>query len=209
MKRAIFCLSLLASYSIWALHPKLEKAVRLVEGCLRNEEIPLCDSKIDEELKAVHMDARGEFVYFLKTQMEKKGNEKIISNLFVNLQAMIPYYEYLDGKANWSTRDLKMLFGEVSIRYVKNSPVDTELLKTVYKAQSLQSARYGILMTLFEKVEHPISLAEMDKLAEFVKFAKNYSLQLGDEKYLYKTSEELIERISLKSHRNFRLIVNN
>lgn len=202
MKKIIFFLSLIASYSIWALHPKLDKAVRLVEDCLKTDEVLLCSEDIDAELKSVHMDARGEFVYFLKDKLAKNENEKVIENLFTKLQSMVSYYEELDGNGNWSTRDLKMLLGDVSIRYVKISPVDTEFLKRLYAAQAAQAGRYGLLMAVLEKADSVTSLEEMDKLVQFGEFAKDHSRSLKDEYYLYQTGVELIKRMTTKSLKN-------
>lgn len=202
MKKIIFFLSLLASFSIWALHPRLDKAVRLVNHCLSETETLLCTDEIDEEIKSVHMDARGEFVYFLKDLLAKNETEKVISNLFTRLQEMVVYYEALDGNNNWSTRDLKTLLGDVSIRYVKISPVDPQFLKTLYKAQAAQNARYGMLLAVLEKSDKVTSLEEMDKLVEFGEYAKDLSRQLKDEYYLYQTSVELIKRMTMRALKN-------
>lgn len=199
MKKLIFLLSLLGSYSIWALHPKLDKAVRLVEHCLGQEEVLLCDTAIDDELKSVHMDARGEFVYFLKDLLAKNETEKVVSNLFTKLQTMVPYYEALDGNGNWSTRDLKMLLGDVSIRYVKIAPLDPAFLKKLYRAQAAQTGRYGVLLAVLEKSDKVTSLEEMDKLVEFGEYAKEVSRELKDEYYLYQTSVELIKKMTTRA----------
>lgn len=199
MKKIIFLLSLLGSFSIWALHPKLEKVVKLVESCLGQEQVLLCDPTIDDELKLVHMDARGEFVYYLKDLLNKNENEKVISNLFNKLQPMVAYYEELDGNNNWSTRDLKMLIGDVSIRYVKIAPIDTNFLKNLYKAQAAQAGRYGVLLAVLEKSDSVTELSDMDKLVEFGEYAKDLSRQLQDEYYLYQTSVELIKRMTTKA----------
>jgi hypothetical protein len=198
MKKLIFFLSFLASYSIWALHPKLDKVVRLTEHCLKAERILLCDDSIDDELQSVHMDARGEFVYFLKNYLQQNASEKVVSNLYIKIQSMIPYYEKLDGEESWSTRDLKMLLGDVSGRYVKMIKADAIFLKQLYKAQSVQNTRYKVLVAVLEKSEKVISKAEMKNLAEFGRFVKSYSQELGDDFYLQQLGSELVKRMSSK-----------
>lgn len=198
MKKLIFFLSFLASYSIWALHPKLDKVVRLAEHCLKAERMLLCDESIDVELQAVHMDARGEFVYFLKNHLQNNSSEKVVTNLYFKIQTMIPYYEKLDGEESWSTKDLKMLLGEVSSRYVKMVKTDAVFLKALYKAQANQSARYKVLVAVLEKSEKVITKAEMKNLAEFGRFVKSYTQQAGDEFYLHQLGTEIVKRMSSK-----------
>lgn len=198
MKKLIFFLSILASYSIWALHPKLDKVVRLAEHCLKAERVLLCDESIDDELQAVHMDARGEFVYFLKNHLQNSDSEKVVSNLYYKIQKMIPYYEKLDGEESWSTKDLKMLLGDVSSRYVKLVKADSLFLKALYKNQFDQNARYKVLVALMEKSEKVITKVEMKNLAEFGRFVKTYSHKVGDDFYFQQLGTELVKRMSSK-----------
>ena len=208
MKRLIFLLSVLASYSIWALHPKLDNTIRLVENCLSKHEVLLCDSTIDDQLKSVHMDARGEFVFFLKEQLEKNENKKVISNLYLKLKNMVPYYEELDGKSNWSTKDLKMLLGDVSLRYVKIAPIDTEILKSLYKTQTVQNGRYSLLVEVYEKAKNVTTDEEIDALVAFGEFAKDYSHRMGDENYLYQAVDELIKLATTNTVKTVKISLN-
>lgn len=197
MKKLLLILGLVVSFPSFALNAKLEPAVKMVEACLAEQGVLLCNPEITEVLKTVSLDARGEFVYYLKDVLNKNENEKTIVNLYTELQVLAPIYEKLDGCSEWSCRDLKIFLGDVSIRYVKVSPINSELYIQLYKAQAVQSGRYGLLATLSEKSDKASNVAEMDEMVRFAEFAKNYSRQIGDEYYLYQAGVAIVRKMTL------------
>lgn len=197
MKKLLLILGLVVSYPSFALNAKLEPAVKMVEACLAEQGVLLCNDGITEVLKTVSLDARGEFVYYLKDVLNKNENEKTVVNLYTELQELVPVYEKLDGCTEWSCRDLKIFLGDVSIRYVKVSPINSELYIQLYKAQAVQSGRYGLLSTVSEKSDKAANVAEMDEMVKFAEFAKNYSRQIGDEYYLYQAGVAIVRKMTL------------
>lgn len=197
MKKLLLILGLIVSYPSFALNAKLEPAVKMVEACLAEQGVLLCNPEITEVLKTVSLDARGEFVYYLKDVLNKNETEKTIVNLYNELQVLAPIYEKLDGCSEWSCRDLKVFLGDVSIRYVKVSPVNSELYIHLYKGQAVQSGRYGLLSTVSEKSDKAANVDEMDEMIRFAEFAKNYSRQIGDEYYLYQAGVAIVRKMTL------------
>jgi hypothetical protein len=197
MKKLLLILGLVVSFPSFALNAKLEPAVKMVEACLAEQGVLLCDPEITEVLKTVSLDARGEFVYYLKDVLNKNETEKTIVNLYTELQVLAPIYEKLDGCSEWSCRDLKIFLGDVSIRYVKVSPINSELYIKLYKGQAVQSGRYGLLSTLSEKSDKAANVEEMDEMIRFAEFAKNYSRQIGDEYYLYQAGVAIVRKMTL------------
>jgi hypothetical protein len=197
MKKLLLILGLVVSFPSFALNAKLDPAVKMVEACLSSQGVLLCNPEITEVLKTVSLDARGEFVYYLKDVLTKNENEKTIVNLYTELQILAPIYEKLDGCSEWSCRDLKIFLGDVSIRYVKISPINSELYIQLYKAQAVQSGRYGLLSTLSERSDKASSVAEMDEMIRFAEFAKNWSRQIGDEYYLYQSGVAIVRKMTL------------
>nr|BDT29333.1 hypothetical protein BHI3_27990 [Bacteriovorax sp. HI3] len=197
MKKLLLILALVASVPAFALNAKLEPAVKMVEACLAEQGVLLCNSEITEVLKTVSLDARGEFVYYLKDLVNKNETEAVIKNLYTELQVLVPIYEKLDGCSEWSCRDLKIFLGDVSVRYVKISPIDSSLYITLYKAQAVQSGRYNLLMTLSAKAQTAKTVAEMDEMVKFAEFAKDYSRAIKDEYYLYQAGVAIVRDMTL------------
>lgn len=197
MKKLLLILGLIVSYPSFAINAKLEPAVKMVEACLAEQGVLLCNPEITEVLKTVSLDARGEFVYYLKDVLNKNETEKTIVNLYNELQVLAPIYEKLDGCNEWSCRDLKIFLGDVSIRYVKVSPINSELYIQLYKGQAVQSGRYGLLSTVSEKSNKAVNVEEMDEMIRFAEFAKNYSRQIGDEYYLYQAGVAIVRKMTL------------
>ena len=181
MKKLLLILALVASFPLYAINAKLEPIVKMVESCLADQGVLLCNDNITEALKTVSLDARGEFVYYLKDQVAKNETEKVVVNLYEKLQVLVPVYEKLDGCTEWSCRDLKVFLGEVSIRYVKITPINFDLYVALYKAQAVQAGRYGLLMTLTDKADKASNLKDMDDMIRFAEFAKDYSRLIKDE----------------------------
>ena len=197
MKKLLLILALVASVPAFALNAKLEPAVKMVEACLAEQGVLLCNSEITEVLKTVSLDARGEFVYYLKDLVNKNETEAVIKNLYTELQVLVPVYEKLDGCSEWSCRDLKIFLGDVSVRYVKISPIDSSLYITLYKAQAVQSGRYNLLMTLSVKAQTAKTVSEMDEMVKFAEFAKDYSRAIKDEYYLYQAGVAIVRDMTL------------
>lgn len=197
MKKLLLILALLASFPTFAMNAKLDPAVKMVESCLAEQGVLLCNDGITEVLKTVSLDARGEFVYYLKDLVVKNETAKVIVNLYGKLQVLVPVYEKLDGCSEWSCRDLKIFLGDVSIRYVKISPISSALYIELYKAQAVQSGRYGLLSTLSEKADKATTLADMDEMVKFAEFAKDYSRSIKDENYLYQAGVAIVRKVTL------------
>lgn len=197
MKKLLLILGLVVSAPSFALNAKLEPAVKMVEACLAEQGVLLCNPEITEVLKTVSLDARGEFVYYLKDELNKNETEKTIVNLYKELQILAPVYEKLDGCNEWSCRDLKIFLGNVSIRYVKVSPISSDLYKELYAAQAVQSGRYGLLSTLSEKADTATTVEEMDEMVRFAEYAKDYSRKIGDEYYLYQAGVAIVRKMTL------------
>jgi len=197
----LFLLSLVTLFSLnaMALNPSLEPAVKMVETCLVESEVLLCNPEITEVLKTVSMDARGEFVYFLKDVLNKNETPKTVVNLFEELQKLVPLYEKLDGCDQWSCRDLKVFLGDVSIRYVKIAPIKATFLSELYAKQAAQAGRYGLLQTMHAKAAKVTDVAEMEELIKFGEFTKDHSRSIGDEFYLYEAAVDLIKKMTVKT----------
>ncbi|MGZ3806594.1 MAG: hypothetical protein ACXVCE_00810, partial [Bacteriovorax sp.] len=199
MKKILLTLALVSSFSAFAISAKLDPAIKLVEGCLANQGVLLCNDGINDILKTVSLDARGEFVYYLKDKVAANETEKVVSNLYEKLQVLVPIYEKLDGCSEWSCRDLKGLLSDVSIRYVKISPISSALYIDLYKAQATQTGRYNLLLTLADKADKAATLFEMDEMIKFAEFAKDYSRFIKDEYYLYQTGVSIVRKVTLAS----------
>ena len=199
MRKLILILSILMSTQVFALKDNLKPAVAMVENCLATEGVLLCNDNITELLKTVGLDSRGEFVHYLKDVVAKNETEKVITNLYEKLQELVPIYEKLDGCDQWSCSDLKYFLADVSIRYIKVSPVSGDLYVGLYKAQAVQGGRYAILMALSEKANHVTALADMDEIIKFAEFAKDYSRSIKDELYLYEAGVSIIRKMTLAS----------
>lgn len=199
MKRIIVLLMFLVSLPSYALNAKLDPAVSIVEACLKNEGVLLCNDEVNSILETVSLDARGEFVYYLKDLLNKNETELVIVNLYTKLQNLVPMYEKIDGCTEWSCRDIKIFLGDVSTRYVKVTPVDAELYKELYKKQAVQSGRYALLTTLSDKASKVTTVKEMDQMISFAEFAKNYSRDIKDEYYLYQAGVAIIRDMTLKA----------
>ncbi|MDD4975344.1 MAG: hypothetical protein PHY93_13375 [Bacteriovorax sp.] len=197
MKKLFLILALVASFPTFARHASLDPAIKMVESCLAEQGVLLCNDNITEVLKTVNLDARGEFVYYLKDLVVKNETEKVVVNLYEKLQVLVPVYEKLDGCTEWSCRDLKMFLSDVSIRYVKISPISSALYVELYKAQAVQAGRYGLLMTLSEKADKATTLAEMDEMIKFAEFAKDYSRGIKDEYYLYQAGVAIVRNMTV------------
>ena len=197
MKKLLLILALVASVPGFAMNAGLDPAVKMVQTCLAEQGVLLCNDQITEVLKTVSLDARGEFVYFLKDLVAKNENEKVIVNLYVKLQELVPVYEKLDTCSEWSCRDLKVLLGDVSIRYVKVSPINSDLYIQLYKAQATQGSRYGLLQTLAAKAKTATTLVDIDSMIRFAEFAKDYSRTIGDENYLYQAGVAIVRDMTL------------
>jgi hypothetical protein len=197
MKKLFLILALVASLPTFAMNAKLDPAVKMVESCLAEQGVLLCNDGITEVLKTVSLDARGEFVYYLKDLVVKNETSKVIVNLYEKLQVLVPVYEKLDGCSEWSCRDLKIFLGDVSIRYVKIAPISSDLYIELYKAQAVQSGRYGLLSTLSEKADKATTLADMDEMVKFAEFAKDYSRSIKDENYLYQAGVAIVRKVTL------------
>lgn len=189
---------LLFSLNVYALNPSLAPIIAKVQVCEQETLTLLCDDSILEDLKTVSMDARGEFVYFLKDKMIKNETPVVIENLYQELQKLVVVYEELDSCSEWSCRDAKGFLGDVSIRYVKIAPINTDFLIKLYRDQRAQSGRYGLLMTLQSRAQAIELMSEMDSLVAFAEFAKDHSRTIGDEHYLYQAAVELIKKMTEK-----------
>lgn len=198
MKSLMILVLAMFGFNAFALSPKLDPAVKMVKACLETEQVLLCNQEITTVLKSVHMDARGEFVYFLKDVLNKNENEKTISNLYVELQKLVPVYEQLDGCDQWSCRDLKVFLGDVSVRMVKVAPIKADLLSELYAKQAVQSSRYNLLTTIHGKADKLNDLADFEEVIKFAEFAKEHSRKLGDEFYLYESGVNLIKKMTSK-----------
>lgn len=190
-------LALVASVPAFAINASLKPATDMVEACLAEQGTLLCNPEITTVLKTVSLDARGEFVYYLKDLVIKNETEAVIKNLYTELQVLAPIYEKLDTCSEWSCRDLKIFLGDVSVRYVKISPIDPALYISLYKAQAVQSGRYNLLMTLSAKAATAKTLAEMDAMISFAEFAKDHSRAIGDEYYLYQAGVAIVRDMTL------------
>ncbi|MBC7714639.1 MAG: hypothetical protein H7177_14935 [Rhizobacter sp.] len=199
MKTLLMVLALVASVPAFAINASLKPATDMVEKCLADQGTLLCNPAITDVLKTVSLDARGEFVYYLKDLVTKNETEAVIKNLYTELQVLAPVYEKLDGCSEWSCRDLKVFLGDVSVRYVKISPIDADLYVSLYKAQAVQSGRYNLLMTLSSKAATATTLADMDSMIKFAEFAKDYSRTIGDEYYLYQAGVAIVKDMTLKA----------
>jgi hypothetical protein len=199
MKKMILALSLLVSSYSWAMKPSLDPAVKMVEECMKDQQVLYCNDGITDVLKSVDVNARGEFVYYLKDLLNQNENEKVVVNLFEKLKTLVPVYEQLDGDQEWSCRDLKIFVGDISIRFVKFSPIDSAFLIGLYKSQSVQRGREGLLSALHEKATKAVTLNDMDEMIRVAEFAKEHSRVMKDEYYLYESAVSLISKMTLAS----------
>ena len=198
MKTIYLMAALLISVSAYALNPRLTPIIAKVDKCLTDTQTLLCDQTIYEDLKTVNMDARGEFVYFLKDKFAKNESDKVIINLYEELKTLVTLYESLDSCSEWSCRDAKVFLGEVSIKYAKTAPIDADFLIKLYREQRAQNGRYGLLMTLQARSQNIVEEPEMEGLVRFAEFAKDHSKAIGDEFYLYQAAVELIKKMTEK-----------
>lgn len=66
MKKLLLVLGLIISYPSFALNAKLEPAVKMVESCLAEQGVLLCNQEITEVLKTVSLDAQRGICLLLK-----------------------------------------------------------------------------------------------------------------------------------------------
>lgn len=198
MKILTLTLSMLFSINAFSWNIRLEKTIPLVDSCIENTGTALCNDEILAELAKTNVDARGEFVYFLKEKLAQNENEKFVVNLYEKLKPLVIMYEELDTCNEWSCRDAKVFVGEVATRYVKLTPVNKELYVELYKSQAVQSGRYALLMTLSEKSKALTSNKDIRDMISFAEIAKEYSRSIGDEYYLYQAGVAIIKDLTLK-----------
>jgi hypothetical protein len=189
----------ITSLNSFAYNPKLDPAIKSVNECLSNEGVLLCDSSVTELLKSVDLNVRGEFVLFLKEMLNSNQSSKVVTNLYKELQILVPMYEELDTCSQWSCTNIKQLQDSVSVLYVKVSPIDFNLLVKLYKSATGEVGRYGLLMTLNERISGLTSITEMEDLIKFLEVAKEHSKVIGDESYLYRSCVDLIRQLTVKS----------
>lgn len=198
MKKLMVSFFMALSLNASAWHVKLDKAISLVDSCYEQTGVPLCTDEIGKELATTNIDARGEFVYFLKDRLNKNETKEVIANLYSELQKLVPMYEKLDSCNEWSCRDIKIFLGDVSTRYVKVTEVNKDLYVKLYKTQAVQSGRYALLMTLTEKANAITSEDDATAMVAFAEFAKEYSRSIGDEYYLYQAGVAIIKNLTAK-----------
>lgn len=200
MKKLLLTIALaLSSLSVMAANPALDPAVKNVEACLKSNQVLLCNAELLNQLTEVNLDARGEFAIYLRDGLKSNQTNKVIENLFQILPEIVGLYEKLDTNTNWSYRAIKTLQDDVSIEFVKISPIDTDFLVNLYKSQGTIAGRYGLLTVLDGKISTLKTTEEMDKLIRFLEVAKNHSRAIGDEPYLYNTAVELIGKVTVKA----------
>lgn len=186
----------------YALSPKLNRTMELLKNCMAEAQVPLCDANFDEmvsELKKVGMDPRGEFVYVLKDVLKKENTEAVVVNLNDKLQVLAPVYVELDGTGNWSGRDILVLVGQVSVEYIKYSPIDAKVLEGLFVEQKTPKARYDFLGALHGKSKNLTKKTEIEELIAFSNFAKDHIKAQGDEFYIYQSAVELIKKMTIKN----------
>lgn len=199
MKKLLSTLMVFASLSSFAYNPKLDPAIASVNSCLKEEGVLLCDSSVTDLLKSVDVNVRGEFVLFLKDMLNNNASESVVKNLYTELKVLVPMYEQIDTCSQWSCTNIKQLQDTVSVLYVKVAPVNKDFLISLYKGQAGEVGRYGILTSLSEKMSKMTDTNEMDELVKFLEFSKDYSNQIGDASYLYRTSVDMIRQLTVKS----------
>ena len=199
MKNLLTALLVLASVNSFAYNPKLDPAIESVNSCLKNEEVLLCDTSVRDMLKSYDVNVRGEFVLFLKEMLNNNSSAKVVKNLYQELKVLVPMYEELDTCSQWSCTNIKQLQDSVSVLYVKVAPINKDFLSTLYKNQTGEVGRYGILTSLSEKMTSMNDSSEIDELIKFLEFAKEHSKVVGDESYLYRTAVDMIRQLTVKT----------
>lgn len=199
MKKLLSSVLLLASLNSLAYNPKLDPAMESVNNCLKTQEVLLCDTSVRDLLKSYDVNVRGEFVLFLKEMFNANTSNKVIKNLYQELKVLVPMYEELDTCSQWSCTNIKQLQDSVAVQYVKVADINKDFLVSLYKSQTGEVGRYGILTSLNEKIANLSNVSEMDELVKFLEFAKEHSKLVGDESYLYRTAVDMIRQLTVKS----------
>jgi len=199
MKKLLSSVLLLASLNSLAYNPKLDPAMESVNSCLKNTEVFLCDTSIRELLKSYDVNVRGEFVLFLREMLNTNSSDKVIKNLYQELKVLVPMYEELDTCSQWSCTNIKQLQDSVAVQYVKVADINKDFLTTLYKNQTGEVGRYGILTSLSEKMSKIENSSDIDELIKFLEFAKEHSKLVGDESYLYRTAVDMIRQLTVKT----------
>jgi hypothetical protein len=185
MKALIITLGFLLATSLFAMSPALVPMAKKVDSCLASSGVLLCDASLADDLKKVDLNVRGAFVYFLKDKLTKVESVEVLNNLYTEFKPLIEIYEVLDGDDKWSCRDAKQFLGEIAVKMVRQTEVNSDFLVGLYKEQRAQSGRYGLLTTAHSKVKGLVELNEMRQMIEFAEFARSFSKEQGDEYYVY------------------------
>lgn len=185
-----------------ALSPKLNTTMELLKDCMSQVQVPLCDANFDKmvtELKAVNMDARGEFVYVLKDVLTKESSKDVVVNLYEKLQVLAPVYTQIDGTSVWSGRDILGLLDQVSVEYIKYVTVDAKTLEDLFVKQATPAARYKFIGALHAKSADLKDQADIEEMISFGQFAKDFIKSKGDEYYIYQAAVELVKKMTIKN----------
>ncbi len=185
-----------------AISPKLDHTIELMKSCLADERIPLCDRHLDEmisELRKVDLDARGEFVYVLKDVLKNEYREEVVVNLYEKLSVVAPLYVAIDGRQSWSGRDMLLLLADISIEYIKYTPLEAENLTNLFKQQTSQNSRYKFLGALHGMMDSFTEHKDIEEVISFGLFAKSHIKTQGDEYYIFQSAVELIKKLTVKN----------
>lgn len=198
MRSLFLTLTFLTSLNLMAMSPMLEPLAASIDKCKADTGVLLCQEDLAQQVTSMDLNARGELVYLLKSKMENSSKEVIV-NLYSEFKKLIPIYEELDGCDKWSCRDAKEFVGDISIEYVKVADINAKFLINLFKEQSVQSGRYGVLVTVHGRSKSVESLSEINEVTTFAEFAKEYVRQMGDEYYLYESAVDLVKKMTTKA----------
>ena len=197
MSKLLLILSFLFSTQVFAYSASLDPVLKLTDNCLATTGTTFCDAQITEGLKTVGLNARGEFVMYLKEIVKTNNTEKFITNLYQQLQVLVPMYEKLDTCEEWSCKDMKNFFGDVSVSYIKIAPVSSDFYIQVFKTQATGGGRYNILNVLSAKADTITKLSEMDEMVTFAEFAKNLCKSVKDEFWITNVGIDIIRKMTV------------
>ena len=197
MSKLILILTFLFSAQVFAYSASLDPILKLTDSCLTTSGVIFCDTQITEGLKNVGLNARGEFVMYLKEVVKTNNNENFITNLYQQLQILVPIYEKLDTCEEWSCKDMKNFFGDVSVSYIKIAPVSSDFYIQVFKNQATGGGRYNILTVLSAKADTITKLSEMDEMITFAEFAKNLCRSVKDEFWITNVGIDIIRKMTV------------
>ncbi|WP_372654680.1 hypothetical protein [Halobacteriovorax sp.] len=197
MRSLLISLSLFITLNVQGMNALLVPTAESIDKCLETTGLLLCQDDLESRIRSMSLNARGELVYFLKDKMEGLSNEAII-NLYTEFKKLVPVYEELDGCDKWSCRDAKEFLGDVSIEYIKITPVDSDFLIELFKEQPVQSARYGFLSTMHNLSKKYETISEINEVVTFAEFAKEHVRTVGDEYYLYESAVNLVDSMTKK-----------